>query len=171
MTTYILTADLDDASFKWLNDLRRRHFPSERNFLPAHLTLFHRLSPSQISRLGSFEAPSEPLAVRFDSIMSLGSGVAVHVQSAELTMLRSGLRTALEGEFTRQDNQPWKSHVTIQNKVAGEIARELKRSLATGFSGRDGAITGLLVWEYLGGPWRLVDRLALSPELKPLDPF
>jgi len=42
-TTYILTAEMDDDSFAWLAGLRRRHFPPERNFLPAHLTLFHRL--------------------------------------------------------------------------------------------------------------------------------
>jgi hypothetical protein len=45
---YILTAEMDDDSFAWLNGLRRAHFPVERNFLPAHLTVFHRLSPAQI---------------------------------------------------------------------------------------------------------------------------
>jgi hypothetical protein len=42
--SFILTAELDPASFAWLDWLRREHFPPERNLLPAHLTLFHRLS-------------------------------------------------------------------------------------------------------------------------------
>ena len=62
---HILTADLDDASFDLLDVLRRAHFPPERNFLSAHLTLFHRLSPAQIADLRSVEVPRNPIAVRF----------------------------------------------------------------------------------------------------------
>jgi hypothetical protein len=36
-------------SFAWLDGLRQPHFPVERNFLPAHLTLCHRLSSDQIA--------------------------------------------------------------------------------------------------------------------------
>ena len=54
-TTYILTAEMDEDSFGWLDRLRRRYFPPERNFLPAHLTLFHLLSPDQVARLRSLE--------------------------------------------------------------------------------------------------------------------
>lgn len=39
----VLIAELDDESFAWLDGLRRRHFPPERNHLAAHLTLFHAL--------------------------------------------------------------------------------------------------------------------------------
>src|SRR6478736_2886397 len=54
--TFILTAELDPASFDWLDGLRRVHFPPARNLLPAHLTLFHRLSPAQTDRLGAISA-------------------------------------------------------------------------------------------------------------------
>jgi hypothetical protein len=37
-TTYILTAEMDDDSFASLDGLRRRHFPQERNFLPAQVS-------------------------------------------------------------------------------------------------------------------------------------
>src|SRR5687768_4540855 len=39
----VLTLEMDGESFRRLNELRSRFFPPERNFVPAHVTLFHRL--------------------------------------------------------------------------------------------------------------------------------
>jgi hypothetical protein len=161
-TTYILTAEMDDESFAWLDGLRREHFPPERNVLSAHLTLFHRLSPVQVERLRFVEKPSAPVELRFDRVVFLGFGVALGVRSAELERLRSTARAEIGGEFSRQDSQPWKPHVTVQNKVTAESARQLQYALEQGFAKRVGAATGLLVWEYLGGPWKLADRLAFA---------
>jgi len=47
---HILTAELDPETFAWLDDLRRAHFLTERNLLPAHVTLFHRRSSAQAGR-------------------------------------------------------------------------------------------------------------------------
>ena len=160
--TYILTAEMDDVSFTWLDGLRREHFPPDRNFLSAHLTLFHRLSSAQVARLRSVERPFTPVEIRFDRVVFLGFGVAIGVRSAALERLRSNARTEIGGEFSRQDSQPWKPHVTIQNKVTAESARQLQYALEQGFAERVGAATGLLVWEYLGGPWKLVDRIAFT---------
>ena len=92
----------------------------------------------------------------------LGFGVAIGVRSAALERLRSNARTEIGGEFSRQDSQPWKPHVTVQNKVTAVSARQLQYALEQGFAERVGAATGLLVWEYLGGPWKLVDRIAFT---------
>ena len=43
---FILTLTLDETLAQTLNQLREAHFPKERNFLAAHLTLFHAL-PSE----------------------------------------------------------------------------------------------------------------------------
>jgi len=171
-TTYILTAELDDESFAWLDDLRREHFPPERNLLPAHLTLFHRLSPVQVTRLRSIEVDRTPIALCFDRIVFLGFGVALHVRSAELERLRRDARTAMGGEFSRQNSQPWKPHVTVQNKVTAASARQLQYSLEQEFSERVGAATGLLVWEYLAdlGCSRNALRSERSPEVRPSVP-
>jgi hypothetical protein len=160
-STYILTAEMDDDSFAWLNGLRQAHFPEERNFLPAHLTLFHRMSSEQIVRLGSIEVPRTPIELCFDRIVFLGSGVAIRIRSAELERLRNTAQAGMGGELSRQDRQPWKPHVTVQNKVPVETARQLQRMLEHGFAERVGVVTGLLVWEYLGGPWTLAKRIAL----------
>jgi len=160
---YILTAEMDDDSFAWLNGLRQAHFPVERNFLPAHLTLFHRLSPAQIARLRSIEAPRTPVELCFDRIVFLGFGVAIRARSADLERLRNTAQAAIGGELSRQDRQTWKPHVTVQNKVPAETARKLQRMLEDEFAERTGVATGLLVWEYLGGPWTLAERIAIFP--------
>jgi hypothetical protein len=76
--TYIVTAEMDD-SFAWLDSLRRQHFPPKHNFLPAHLTLFHRLSPAQVAVLRSIDVPTIPVHIHFDRVVLLGLGVALHV--------------------------------------------------------------------------------------------
>lgn len=81
--TFILTAELDETSFVWLDGLRREHFPPERNVLPAHLTLFHRLSSAQTGRLQVMELPAAPVPIVFDATFLLGFGVAVRIKSSE----------------------------------------------------------------------------------------
>lgn len=94
--------------------------------------------------------------------MLLGFGVAVRVASSELVRLRGDAMATMGGDFSRQDSQRWSPHVTIQNKAHPDAARALHRSLAGAFAGREGAATALLVWHYLGGPWRLAGRLAFT---------
>lgn len=161
--TYILTAELDDASFAWLDALRREHFPPERNVLSAHLTMFHRLSGAQIDRLQMAAMPTGSIALTFDSLRFLGSGVAVNVRSPELERLRRDIAAAIGGELSQQDSQKWTPHVTVQNKVLAANAKALFATLDENFAMRTGHATGLLVWEYLGGPWKLARRLAFGP--------
>jgi len=160
--TYILTTELDDDSFAWLDALRRQHFPPARNVLSAHLTMFHRLSGAQIERLASAAIPTGPIALDFDGLRFLGSGVAFNVRSPDLQRLRREIVIAIGGELSRQDSQRWMSHVTVQNKVQAETAKQLLATLDETFAIRAGLATGLLVWEYLGGPWKLVRRLSFE---------
>ncbi len=159
---YILTAQLDDASFAWLDGLRRAHFPPERNVLSAHLTMFHRLSPTQIERLQRAALPEAPLPVVFDKVMFLGFGNAIHAASPVLERLRADVKTAIGVGLSRQDDQRWTPHVTIQNKAPAETARALHASLTHMFQERTGTITGLQLWEYLGGPWKRTCALPFS---------
>ena len=46
----IVTAELG-SDFGWLEDLRQRHFPPERNQLRAHLTMFRAIPPSAEAEL------------------------------------------------------------------------------------------------------------------------
>src|SRR3954452_6981209 len=111
-TTYILTAEMDGESFAWLDDIRGEHFPPERNFISAHLTLFHRLSGPQIVQLRYVALPHTGPVVHFDRVALLGFGFSLHIQSAQLARLRSGRQFGMGGKFSPQARQDWKPHVT-----------------------------------------------------------
>ena len=153
---YVVTLQLDTASFEWLQALRIEHFPSSRNWLPAHLTLLHTTSTEQINALKNRWdefADMANLPVRFTGIRSLGGGTAVEVDSPGLNSCRQRLMGAMSGKFSRQDIQPFKAHVTIQNKVAPSEAKLLQERLRTTFAAREGLGCGVMLWRYLNGPW------------------
>jgi 2'-5' RNA ligase len=133
--SYVLTLRLDDASFAAFDALRRRHFPPERNFLPAHLTLFHQLPEDDDAAvrpvLATAAAATPAFPLEFTGPRSLGRGVAFDVRSDALRRLRRQLADAFEPWLTRQDAQGFRPHVTVQNKASAESARQLLAALAT----------------------------------------
>ena len=152
----IVTAELGESDFAWLNGLRRAHYPTERNRLPAHLTMFHALPPSseaelrsRLSQLATLKAPRASI----EGVMDLGGGVALRVVSAELDRIREDLAQYLRGLLGAQDSGGWRPHVTIQNKVPPKIARALIAQLHQGFQPRSLKIGGLGLHRYLDGPW------------------
>ena len=152
----IVTAELAAEDFAWLEALRRRHYPPERNRVPAHLTMFHALAPSAEDearrRLAGHSAGPAP-AARIAELMDLGGGVAFRVVSDDLDAIRDELAHDLYGMLGAQDSSGWRPHVTIQNKVAPKLACELLRSLEREFQPRPLRIAGLGLHRYLGGPW------------------
>ena len=163
MSALIVTAQLARPDQAWLDDLRRRHFPPERNQLPAHLTIFHALAPSAEpevrSRLSELVRQARPHA-HIAGLMNLGGGVAYRVVSDDLDRIRGQLSESLHGLLGAQDAGGWRPHITIQNKVAPRQARELQAELESGFRPRPLAISGLGLHRYLGGPW---EELAIYP--------
>ncbi len=147
----------------WLQDLRRTHYPPERNRVPAHLTLFHHLPPGaeeEVRRRLALYAATAPPAARISGVMDLGGGTALKVESEELEDMRYDLAEALTGLLVAQDRAPWRPHITVQNKVEPREARRLQERLRAGFRPRPLAIAGLAVWRYLGGPWEPVRSFA-----------
>ena len=157
----IVTAELAPRDLAWLDGLRRRHYPPERNRLPAHLTMFHALPPSSElelrSRLAAMARGPAPRATAA-GLMDLGGGTAIRIQSEELSVLREALADGLHGLLSAQDAHGWAPHVTIQNKVSNREARELRAALEPGFAPRPVAIGGLALHRYLGGPWDTLSR-------------
>lgn len=151
---FILTLGFDPATFERLDALRRAHFPPERNFIPAHLTLFHSLNRDAEPAIRA-AAERPPIALAFSRVHPLGRGAALAVESPELLALQATLARAFEGRLTAQDRQPYRPHVTIQNKAEPEIARETFEALSAEFSPWEGTGVVLLFWRYLGGPWGL----------------
>ncbi len=165
MSPLILTLELDPDSFEILNALRKEHFPPEKNFLDAHITLFHKLPGEEET---SIKATLQEMSARSEVILSfsglrfLGKGVAVNVESPELLEIRRRLATTWSDWLEAQDKQPFKPHVTIQNKVTPDEARRLLEHLQKTWSPLTGKGTSLLLWRYLGGPWELVEKFPFS---------
>jgi hypothetical protein len=155
----IVTAEFGPEDFAWLDALRRRHYPPERNQVPAHLTLFHALPPSAETevraRLAETSAGGPP-AASIVGVMDLVGGVALRVVSDELDALRDELADALHGLLGAQDRGGWRPHVTIQNKVEPKVARILRQSLERNLEVCPLHIAGLGLHRYLGGPWETV---------------
>jgi hypothetical protein len=156
VSALIVTAELGAQDFAWLDAMRRRHFPAERNQLPAHLTMFHALPPSAEAearhRLAQLAAGPPPRAI-IAGLMNLGGGVAYRIVSDELDAVRDELAQAFRGLLGAQDAQGWRPHVTIQNKVPPKAARALLAELERGFEPRPLGIAGLGLHRYRGGPW------------------
>ena len=142
----IITAEFAPRDLAWLDQLRRAHYPAERNQLPAHLTMFHALPPSAegevrstLARLSSEPPPSASIA----GLLDLGGGVAFRVVSTGLDRVRQELAAAFQGLLSAQDAGGWRPHVTIQNKVTPSEARALKAELERDFRQRPVGISGL----------------------------
>lgn len=155
----ILTAELDTASFEYFDHLRKKHFPQERNFLAAHVTLFHHLPGENLDEvvetLESDAQMRSPFAVTFDSWRFLGRGVAMKIASVELVNLRNKLAGYWQHHLTPQDRQKFQPHITIQNKTEPRAARELFEDISREYQPFDGVVIGTTLCSYLGGPWRL----------------
>ena len=159
----IVTAELGSDDFAWLDRLRRKHYPSECNQVPAHLTIFRALPlsaeaelRSRLAQLAKWKRP----AAWIEGVMDLGGGAAFRIASVDLDRIRRELASDLHGLLSAQDSAGWRPHVTIQNKVALKAARALIRELRSGFRPRPIEIAGLGLHRYLGGPW---ERAAVYP--------
>ena len=155
----IVTATFAAVDHGWLEGLRRRHFPPERNKVPVHLTLFHHLAPSldrelrdRLAELATYATPHAEIS----GAMDLGQGTAFRVVSEELEAMRAELAEAFRGMLTPQDQAAWRPHVTIQNKVPRSEAIALQKELQAGTFPRPLGIAGLASWRYVGGPWEPV---------------
>lgn len=159
----IVTAEPEADDFAWLEGLRRKHYPVERNQVPVHLTIFHALPPSAEAELRSrlVEVARGPRpSARIEGLMDLGGGVAFRVVSEELDRIREELADGLHGMLGPQDRGGWRPHITIQNKVAPKTARALIAELERNFVTRPLAIQALALQRYCNGPWERLGSYA-----------
>jgi len=162
----IVTLLLDDAAQQRFDRLRAAHFPPERNWLQAHVTLFHALPGERLPAIRdevARAAARPPFDVAVTGVRFLGRGVALDLAAPELTALRSSLAAAFDPDLTAQDRQWSRPHVTVQNKVAPDVARTLHAELTAAFVRETVRARGLGLWHYRGGPWEPEAEFAFSP--------
>ena len=156
----ILTAQLPPDLHSWATGLRNEHFPPERNYLEAHVTLFHAI-PGQCEGeartfLARLAGEIAPVPARLEGLMSLGGGTALKLSSPDMLQVRDHIADHFHGMLTAQDQHRPRLHVTIQNKVTSKEAKALQAQMAGTVTARDFAFPGLSLYRYMGGPWELV---------------
>lgn len=141
----------------WADGLRKAHFPPERNYLRAHVTLFHALPHTVLDEvkalLARMAAQRAPVEARLTGVMDLGGGTAFRIDSPEMMTLRAEIADHFHGMLTKQDGHVPRLHVTVQNKVLRKDAIALQIGLQEAFAGRSFTFAGLGLHHYLGGPW------------------
>lgn len=146
----ILTLALDADAQAWFDRQRTAYFPPARNVLAAHLTLFHHLpadhTPAIVADIEDVCGRHGPLPLIVAPPFLLGGGVAYALDAPALV--------AVHDVLTPQDRQPFRPHVTVQNKVPPAEARALHARLREAFVPFNATGEGLTLWHYRGGPWQ-----------------
>ena len=153
----ILTLLLDGAAQERFDALRRAHFPADRNVLSAHVTAFHALPGELLDDVAAdvrASAPSCRVAVTVTGVRYLGHGVTYDLSVPQVEAVRTGLARRWHPWLTGQDRQGWRPHITVQNKVAPEVARALCAHLTAEFEPYDVQAVGWGLLRYCGGPWQ-----------------
>ena len=104
--------------------------------------------------LADLAATTPVLPLTVSGLRFMGAGVAYEIDAPELVALRRAIAGEFAGALTGQDGQPFRPHVTIQNKVAPKKAKELHETLQAFFSPFAATGIGLDLWHYRGGPWQ-----------------
>ena len=155
----ILTARINESDLEPFDRLRREHFPPERNFLRAHLTMFHRLPGEHLERvveiLEQKAKRQAPIQAEVNGLRHIGAGVAFVIGSPELEQVHATLKSNFSAWLGGQDMQTWRPHITVQNKVSRPTADALFRTLSRGFKPRTVTVEGMDLWRYMSGPWQL----------------
>lgn len=158
----ILTAKMEASAFHHFQALRERHFPAERNQVPAHVTLFHHLPGTEIDaivdRLKAIGRGTRAPRIKVAGVRSLGRGVAYDLRSPELEALRAELAHAWHTLLIPQDRAGFRPHVTVQNKVEAREAKLLFTMLSMAFEPWSFVADGLQLWRYLDGRWEAVSE-------------
>lgn len=132
----VLTLTLDATSQKFLTSLRTKYFPSHRNHLAAHVTLFHAIPAHRQGELdghlSSISSGTAPWDVFIGDPRKMGNrGVMVTVRdrpSRSITDLHAHLIDVLKrgtkeprDRLTEQDSRHGgRPHVTVLNKAESE---------------------------------------------------
>jgi len=163
----IVTLQLDRDAQQRFDVERSELFPPGRTAVGAHVTLFHAL-PAYLredveSELGRV-AMMPPFPVGVTGLVALGRGVAYRLAAPEAELLHRGLQDRWRPHLTRQDAQPFRPHVTVQNKVRPDVARATLDRLRASFEPQTTHAVGIELWRYDHGPWTLVHRWEFSPQ-------
>jgi 2'-5' RNA ligase len=148
---------MDGEAFAALDALRRRYYAPERNLVPAHITLFHRL-PGERAReikalLAQMAAGQRPIDIGPGEVKSTERGVAIFLRSPQLGALRDELAREWWPWLGEEDRRGFRPHVSIQTTLDEAEAHRTRQAVAATFRAPRIRGTGLHLWRYRDGPW------------------
>lgn len=162
--TLIITLDMVQEDQAFFNTLREKHFPAHANYLDAHITLFHKLPANEerIPEMLTNFAKRAILNLAVNKVHLMGTCVAYTLVSDELKHLHEQMQNAFAPWLIKQDQQPLRPHITVQNKVTAFKAQQLYQELAENFTPFIIKTTGFSTWKYLKGPWKHLHKYPFS---------
>ncbi|QVM82337.1 2'-5' RNA ligase family protein [Novosphingobium decolorationis] len=158
----LVTALLPPEIQAWADALRTAHFPPERNRLRAHVTLFHALPPSveeELIQVLKDLTRTPPAQAQVVGLLKLGKGTAIRIESPAMVECHAEIAARMHGLLTRQDAQPLRLHITIQNKVTSQEARALQAQLSPMLEPRTFRFRGFGIYAWEDGLWRPIKDL------------
>ena len=162
----IMTLQLDAGSAGFFEQQRQAHFPPALNRVAAHLTLFYNLPGSELAAIvdaaAALATPTRPFPIAVGGLLSLGRGVAYRLQSSTLERLRADLAARFAPWLTAQDREPFRAHVTVQNKVAPALAAATRAALAASLTPFSVTAEGLQLWRYRSGRWAAAGAIGFA---------
>lgn len=151
----IVTFKMDDNSQEIFNHLRQRYFPKERNYLNAHITLFHNIADEALNAHIWQELEAEmPFEIEFANPFFMGFGTAIEIRSSKLIQLTEMLQRHFCDLLSTQDRRTKKPHITLQNKMPAFIAKQDYESICKEWTPIKGFIIGYEFYEYQSGSWK-----------------
>ena len=154
-TPLIVTLKIDEASQLFFDEQRTAYFPAHANYVPAHITLFHKLPSDNIdieNALAAFAKRPTFESVIADIILHKNS-VAYSIQSHTLQQLHAEMQQVFEPFLIRNDRKILTPHITIQNKVTAYKAYKTHALLLKDFNPFAVKAFGFTSWYYVKSYW------------------
>ena len=169
---YVLTLKTDAEHHERMAALRKRYFPPKLNKITSHVTLFHALPHSQLSKIQADIVDllqwQRPFTIETTEPYLLGTqGVAVGVKSEAAKRVYRELSHRWHGFLSNQD-MAFRPHYTLQNKVEDRsVVEATLEDLRQSFPGSKGEVSGLSLHKYDRGWWKNFKSWSFTPRGTP----
>lgn len=153
----ILTFRLDSGSQALLDEWRASYFPPSRNYLKAHLTIYHQLPGQKLvsiqEALQRVVANEKPTDLHFDGLKHHQGFVGITLSAPGVVGIKERLDLEFKDVLRAQDRQGYRPHITVTNLGSPGDAKRCYDQLSKMFIPWTGCAVGLDLYHYHGGPW------------------
>ena len=156
----VVTLKIDKPSQFFFDKQRTAYFPAHANYVPAHITLFHKLPVDNFvieNGLATF-AKHPAFELLITDIMLHNSSVVFSIQSDALQKLHAQMQHTFEPFLIRNDRKILTQHITIQNKVTAYKAYKTHALLLADFKPFVVQALGYTSWYYVKGYWEMKEE-------------